>query len=136
MVSGIVMNSGQANLAFKTQGAVLQRIVTGTNGWHGRCNCPIAMKNTFLSIFAVIATASALQASEPRAVVLPEFDVSANQMQFIDSRLEAVVDEQIAKALAEPIPASVLARVDAQPRTSFLIAKHAKAGAPSATNNS
>jgi hypothetical protein len=84
------------------------------------------MKNTLLSILAVFATASFLQASESNPVVLSEFAVNAKQTQFIDTRLVAVVEEQIAKALAEPIPASVIATVKAQPRMQFALAKDAK----------
>lgn len=73
------------------------------------------MKKTFLATIAVIATASFLQASDNQPSSLPVYSVSAQRLQFIDQRLEAVVDEQTELALAEPIPASVIA--DAQTMT-------------------
>jgi len=79
------------------------------------------MKTTFLSLFAVIATASFLQASN--AQPLPDFNVSAERFAFIDERLEAVVDEQVAKAKEEPIPAKVLAAAMTRPHARLAMIK-------------
>jgi len=83
------------------------------------------MKNTLLALFAVIATASFTQAADYQSRMLPEFNVNADGLRFIDQRLEAVVDEQVAQTLAEPIPAYVIADANAktQPRMRFAIAK-------------
>lgn len=96
------------------------------------------MKNTFLAIIAVIATASFTQAADIKSNVLPEFNVNADSMKFIDQRLEAVVDEQVAQALAEPVPATVIAEANAmtQPRIRFAIAKGATDIVLLASNNS
>lgn len=85
------------------------------------------MKNTFLATFAVIATASFIQAADLKSNALPEFTVTAESMKFIDQRLEAVVDEQVALTLAEPIPAKAIADANAavKPHIRFAIAKDA-----------
>lgn len=85
------------------------------------------MKNTFFALFAVIATASFTQAADLQSRVLPEFNVNASALKFIDQRLEAVVDEQIAQTLSEPIPATALAEANAtaRPRIQFAISKDA-----------
>jgi len=75
------------------------------------------MKKTFLATFAVIATASFLQASDNQPSSLPVYSVSAERLRFIDQRLEAVVEEQTEQALAEPIPASVIADAYAMTRS-------------------
>lgn len=81
------------------------------------------MKTNFLSAFtvlAVFATASFLQAATTNHPAYPEYVVSAEQFMFIDGRLEAVVDELVAEALAEPIPDSVLANPLLRERRSFV----------------
>jgi hypothetical protein len=85
------------------------------------------MKNTFFAILAVFAAASFTQASEVQTGTLPEFKVTAQALRFIDERLEAVVAEEIAKTLSQPIPASTIADLFAkpQPRVRFALAKDA-----------
>jgi hypothetical protein len=91
------------------------------------CNCPGIMKNTLLALFAVIATASFTQAADIQSRVLPEFNVNADALKFIDQRLEAVVDEQIARTLSDPIPAKALAEANAmaRPRIQFALSRDA-----------
>ncbi|HUG09716.1 MAG TPA: hypothetical protein VMM36_01825 [Opitutaceae bacterium] len=85
------------------------------------------MKNTFFAILAVFATASFTQAADVQTGSLPEFKVSAQSLRFIDERLEAVVAEEIAKSLSQPIPASAIATLPAKPQTRlrFALAKDA-----------
>lgn len=85
------------------------------------------MKTTFFALFAVIATASFTQAADLQSNVLPEFNVNADGLKFIDQRLEEVVDEQVAQTLSEPIPAKALAEANAtaRPRIQFAISRDA-----------
>jgi len=96
------------------------------------------MKNTFFAILAVLATASFTQATEVQPGTLPDMMVSAQQLQFIDARLEAAVAEEIAKSLSEPIPASAIADLSTkpQPRVRFALAKDASDILLITTNNS
>lgn len=98
----------------------------------------VIMKKTFLLTFAVIATASFLQASENQTSSLPVYSVSAERLQFIDQRLEAVVEEQTEQALSEPIPASAVAAANAMTRNQlqFALAKDARDIVLVATSNS
>jgi hypothetical protein len=107
--------------------ALVQRNAADAGSWHAGCNCPGIMKNTFLAIIAVLATASFTQAADLQSKVLPEFNVNADAFKFIDQRLEAVVDEQIAMTLAEPIPAKALAEANAKarPHIQFAISRDA-----------
>jgi hypothetical protein len=75
------------------------------------------MKNTFFAILAVFAAASFTQATEVQTGTLPEFKVSAQALRFIDERLEAVVAEETAKSLSQPIPASTIADLLTKPRS-------------------
>jgi hypothetical protein len=98
----------------------------------------VIMKNTFFAILAVFAAASFTQASEVQTGTLPEFKVSAQAFRFIDDRLEAVVAEETAKSLSQPIPASTIAAlsVKQQPRVRFALAKDASDIVLLTTNNS
>ena len=89
---------------------------------------PAIMKKIFLSLFAVIAAASFTQASEVQPNAVTQRAVSPGRVEFMIKRLDAVVGEEIAKSLAQPIPASALADVNAktQPNARFAIAKDSK----------
>jgi hypothetical protein len=127
MVTGIAMMRMAGDFARFQQLALIQRNAADVGSWHGGCNYPVAMKNTLLAILAVLATASLTQASDIKPAVLPEFTVNADGFKFIDERLEAVVSEQVAQTLAEPIPAKAIADANAltQPRIHFAISKDA-----------
>lgn len=80
------------------------------------------MKNILITLFAAIAAASAVQAANNDCPALPEFTVSAAQTNFIDQRLEAVVDELLAEALSRPIPESVLKSEQLKDTAAILLA--------------
>lgn len=96
------------------------------------------MKNTLFAIIAVLATASFTQASELQPKAALQYTVTAERIDFMVQRLAAATKEEIAKSLAQPIPASAIADANARskPGGQVAIAKDAKKAANLARNHS
>lgn len=98
----------------------------------------IVMKNTFLALFAVIATASFTQAADVQTRVAPQYVVTQERIEFMVNRIEAVVHKEIVRSLMNPASNSgtVEARAKTQPGAKFAFAKDANSNVLRSNKNS